>query len=73
NPVLTMYKRVDKKVKPMSGTFPQGARVDRHFPHNPLQNLIPLTPHPSELIPNGRLTHECMVDLGINSKGFLLP
>jgi hypothetical protein len=25
NPVLTMYKRVDKKVKPIPGTFPQTA------------------------------------------------
>ncbi|KAG2338262.1 hypothetical protein BDR05DRAFT_893966 [Suillus weaverae] len=68
-----MYKRVDKKIKPVSGTFPQAARVDRQFPHDPLQNLIPLTPHPPEFIPNGRLTHECMVSLRINSQEYLLP
>lgn len=73
NPVLTMYKMVDKKVKPVPGTFPQTARVNQQFPHDPLRNLIPLTLHPPEIIPNGHLTHEHMVSLNINSHEFLWP
>jgi hypothetical protein len=68
-----MYKRVDKKIKPVSGTFPQTARVERQFPHDPLRNLIPLTPHPPEFIPNARLTKERMESLNINSQGYLSP
>ncbi|KIK32485.1 hypothetical protein CY34DRAFT_35460, partial [Suillus luteus UH-Slu-Lm8-n1] len=66
------YKRVGKKVKPIPGTFPQTAQVNKQFPHNPFQNLIPLTPYPLEFILNGRLTHKHMVSLNINSQGFLL-
>jgi len=72
-PVLTMYKRVDKKVKPVSGTFPQEACIDQHFPHNPLQNLITLTPYPPKFIPSERLSYEHMNSLKINSQGFLWP
>jgi hypothetical protein len=72
-PVLTMYKRVDKKVKPVSGTFPQGAHVDRHFPHDPLQTLIALTPYPPEFTPSARLSKERMDSLKINSQGFSWP
>ena len=32
--IYTAYKRVDKKVKPVPGTFPEGARVERRFPDN---------------------------------------
>src|ERR1700692_1973237 len=68
-----MYKRVDKKIKPVSGTFPQAARVERQFHHNPLRNLITLMPHPPEFIPSARLTKERMDSLNINSQGYLLP
>ena len=72
-PVLTMYKRVDKKVKPVSGTFPQDARVLRQFPCNPLDTMTPLTPNPPPFIPDGRLTQERAESLNINSTGFLWP
>jgi hypothetical protein len=37
--VFTAYKTVDKKIKPISGTFPQEALVRRSFPHDPLEDL----------------------------------
>ncbi|KAG2344683.1 hypothetical protein BDR05DRAFT_881936, partial [Suillus weaverae] len=64
---------VDKKVKPVSGIFPQDACVFRQFPHNPLETMAPLTPNPLEFIPDDRLTHEHMESLNINSIGFLWP
>jgi len=30
--IFTAYKRVDKKVNPISGTFPEEAQVERHIP-----------------------------------------
>ena len=72
-PILTMYKRVDKKVKPVSGTFPQDARVLRQFPHDPLASMTPLTPNPPKFKPDGRLTYERVESLNINSAGFLWP
>lgn len=36
---FTMYKTVNKKVKPVSETFPQEALVVRKFPHDPLEGL----------------------------------
>jgi transposase InsO family protein len=69
----TMYKRVDKKIKPVPGVFPQEAQVQRQFPHNPLDTLPILTPHPPEFRPSAKITMERMKSLNINSVGFLLP
>jgi hypothetical protein len=41
-----MYKRVDKKVRPVEGTFLQEARVHHPVPHDPLEMLPKLTHHP---------------------------
>lgn len=71
--VHTAYKRVDKKVKPVPGTFPESARVHRRFPENPLNSLSPLTPNPPEFLPNGRLTHDRLKEMNFNSDGFLWP
>jgi hypothetical protein len=73
DPILMMYKQVDKKVKPVSSTFPQDAQVLRQFPHDPLETMIPLTPHPPDFIPDGRLTIECMDSLELNPTKFLWP
>ena len=55
--VLTAYKRVDRKVKPVPAVFPEEARVTRQFPEDPLKSLPELTPCPPDFKPDGgRLT-----------------
>lgn len=71
--VLGAYKRVDKKVKPVAGTFPQEAKVIRKFPENPLDSLPPLTKNPPEFRENGRLTKERLESMNINPDKFLWP
>ena len=70
--VFTAYKRVAQKIHPVSGTFPQEARVTRQFPHNPLDTLPKLPTHPPDFIPTSRLTAERMDSLEVNKDGFLL-
>jgi hypothetical protein len=65
------YKRVDQKVKPVSGTFPEQARVRRNIPHDPLENLVPLPINPPNFIPSKRITQERMEILNVNAVGFL--
>ncbi|KAG1858597.1 hypothetical protein C8R48DRAFT_775032 [Suillus tomentosus] len=69
----TMYKRVDKKIKPVPGVFPQEAQVHRQFPYDPLNTLPTLSPNPPELEPSIKITAESMKALNINSTGFLSP
>ena len=69
--VYTAYKRVAQKIHPVSGTFPEEARVHRKFPHNPLDTLPPLPTNPPEFTPTQRLTQERMDSLEINKEGFL--
>lgn len=71
--VNTAYKRVDKKVKPIPGVFPESCRVRRQFPEDPLKSLTPLPFHSPEFIPNGRLTLERLTEMNINPDGFLWP
>lgn len=71
NNTFTAYKSVDKKIKPVSGTFPEAARVHRQFPHDPLDGLPQLPTNPSKFIPNLHMTEERMKILNINSTGFL--
>jgi len=68
---FTAYKRVDRKVKPVPGTFPEDARVTRQFPEDPLLSLPYLTPTPPEFIPTTKFTQELMDGLEINTTGFL--
>jgi len=68
---FTAYKRVAQKVHPVSGTFPQEARVYRQFPHNPLDTLQPLPTKPPEFRPTERMTSEHMDSLNVNGVGFL--
>lgn len=71
--IFTMYKRVDKKIHPVSGTFPEEARVHRSFPHRPLDTLPPLTSTPPKFTPTERLTEERIDGLEVNKDGFLWP
>lgn len=68
---FTMYKTVDRKVKPVSGTFPQEARVIRKFPHDPLEGLRELPTHPPEFSPSEKISWERLKLLNINGEGFL--
>ena len=54
----TMYKRVDRKVKPVPAVFPEDARVIRKFPEDPLATLVPLPEHPPEFTRGERLSVE---------------
>ena len=69
----TAYKKVDQKVKPVSGTFPQDALVRRTFPHDPLKGLTILTKNPPEFVPTERITEERLKLMDINSQGFMWP
>jgi len=71
--IFTAYKKVDKKVKPVSGTFPQEALVKRTFPHDPLEGLPILSRMPPEFKPTKRITEERLLEMNINSEGFLSP
>jgi hypothetical protein len=70
---LTAYKRVDKKINPVPGTFPEDARVTRKLPYDPLSTLPPLSMIPPDFIPTERLTSERLKILKINNEGFLWP
>ena len=70
---LGAYKRVDRKVKPVPGRYPEDARVHRQFPENPLDSLTPLTPLPPDFIPTKKLTNERLASMKLNSDGFLWP
>jgi len=67
------YKPVDRKVRPVPATFPEDARVDRHFPEDPLLTLPPLATHPPDFQPTTTLTAGRLEYLRINSDGFLWP
>ena len=67
------YKPVAQQVKPIPGVFPEGARVVRQIPEDPLRTLPYLTPHPPEFTPTSKLTKERMEAMKINEGGFLWP
>jgi transposase InsO family protein len=68
---FTAYKRVDKKVKPVSTTFPEEARVRRQIPVDPLKSLTPLSKRPPEFTPTSHITQERLDLLNINASKFL--
>ncbi|KIJ09708.1 hypothetical protein PAXINDRAFT_87096, partial [Paxillus involutus ATCC 200175] len=67
------YKRVDHKIKPIPGVFPQEASVTRQIPDDPLLTLPPLSPHPPIFVPTKKVTSERMKDINVNKLGFLWP
>lgn len=71
--IFTAYKRVDKKIKPVPGVFPQEARVHRRIPEDPLLTLPPLSTHPPAFTPTQHLTQERLDLMQVNSNGFLWP
>ncbi|EPT00587.1 hypothetical protein FOMPIDRAFT_1105668, partial [Fomitopsis schrenkii] len=71
--VLGMYKRVDRRVRPVPGVFPEDARVERRFPDDPLTTLPVLSATPPEFEPGERLTQARLDDMHINEDGYLWP
>jgi len=71
--IFTAYKPVDRRVKPVSGTFPQDALVRRSFPHDPLEGLVALSKNPPEFEPTKRISVERLKLININGDGFLWP
>jgi hypothetical protein len=70
--VYTAYKPVDRRVCPISGTFPQEALVRRSFPHNPLEGLPKLSRNPPDFTPTEKISAERLKSININD-GFLWP
>jgi len=70
---FTAYKRVDQKINPVSGTFPEEAQVHRRIPVDPLLSLPKLEAVQPPLIDSPRMNQERLAKLGINSTGFLQP
>jgi len=56
--VFTAYKRVDKKIHPVSMQLPPDLEVIRHIPKDPLLTLPPLTSHPPDFVPTAKITQE---------------
>ena len=70
---LTAYKRVDQKVRPVPGVFPENIKVRRIIPEDPLLSLPQLPIVPPDFTPTTKLTTERMNDLNIHSNPFLWP
>ncbi len=68
-----MYKRIDKKVKPVPATIPEESKVIRRFPDNPLDSLPPLPVNSSDFVPNGRLSSERLAEMKLFEDNFLWP
>ncbi|TFK16856.1 hypothetical protein FA15DRAFT_552441, partial [Coprinopsis marcescibilis] len=68
---FTMYKRVDKKIHPVSTNFPMDCYVRRQIPEDPLETLNPLPHVPPEFTPTTKISDQRMKDLNINSANFL--
>ncbi|EIN05375.1 hypothetical protein PUNSTDRAFT_74776, partial [Punctularia strigosozonata HHB-11173 SS5] len=75
NPVLVFgaYKRVDRKIKPVPGVYPEDAKVTRQFPRNPLTGLTKLPERPPDFTPTQKITQERMNAMDINSDHYLWP
>lgn len=71
NFVFTTYKRVDKKVRPIDGQFPESAQVRRTIPEDPLLTLPPLSKYPPQFKPTTKLTQERLDSIKINPDNYL--
>src|SRR6202167_962660 len=67
------YKPVDRRVRPISGAFPQEALVRQTFSHNPLGGLPSLSKNPLEFSPTRKISAERLKLINVNSAGFLWP
>ncbi|KAF7320787.1 hypothetical protein HMN09_00165000 [Mycena chlorophos] len=55
---FTMYKRVDKKVRPVSTTFSPEYEVKRQIPEDPKLSMPRLSKNPPAFVPTERITAE---------------
>jgi hypothetical protein len=58
-PSFTMYKRVDKKIRPVSTTFSPDYEVKRNIPEDPMKSLPELT---AVMSPNGLETEDIFME-----------
>jgi hypothetical protein len=68
---FTMYKRVDKKIRPVSTTFSPDYEIRRTIPEDPLKSLEELPVCPPMFEPSARLTNERLQLLELNTDGYL--
>jgi hypothetical protein len=66
-----MYKRVDKKIRPVSTTFSPDYEVKQQIPQDPMMSLPELSANPPTFRPTERLSPERLKVLEINQDGFL--
>nr|GAT45172.1 predicted protein [Mycena chlorophos] len=70
---FTMYKRVDKKVRPVSTTFSPEYEVKRQIPEDPKLSMPRLSKNPPAFVPTERITAERLELLEVNADNFLWP
>jgi hypothetical protein len=71
--IFTAYKRVGKKIHPVSTQFPIDCRVTRQIPEDPLLTLPHLPTRPPKFTPTAKISMERLAELNINPAGFLWP
>ena len=71
--ILTAYKRVGKKIHPVSTQFPINCQVTHQIPEDPLLTLSPLPTRTPEFTSTTKISMERLVELNINATGFLWP
>jgi hypothetical protein len=69
--VMTMYKPVHKKVRPVPGTTPEEAKTIRKFPEDPLADLPEVLWDPPPFEDGTRVTKDRLVKMKWRSNGFL--
>jgi hypothetical protein len=67
------YKKVARKVRPVSASLPEDYRIIRQIPIDPLLSLPPLPTHSPDFTPGIRLTQERLAELDLNRYDFLWP
>ena len=67
------YKRVDKKVRPVSKPIPIEFKVTRTIPYDPLATLPRLSRNPPEFSPTTKLTQERLDSLELDKSELLWP
>lgn len=70
---FTAYKKVDKKVRPVSTTYPIDCTIKRQITHDPMETLPVLPFKPPGFKPTKKIDEERLKILQINSTGFLWP
>lgn len=71
--VLGMYKKAEKRIKPVPAVYPEDARTHRRIPVDPLLDLPPLPVHPPVFTPTEKTTQERLEGMEINADGHLWP